>query len=154
MEKVNTVSIDLTEYKSFIISQHERGIYKDNVHLEITKAEAELTNLQGLIKDLNAELSALTSKLLELLFKRSQMTNHNDSRSEQTTFGGNYYGFTRSHRDFLIENGYNETMQVKYINSQWDIQDAKDLEKETQRLAAKAEFEAKEEAAKNKKEEF
>ena len=116
MENKETVTINLEEYKEFIISQYENGKYKNLLQKQIAHLEHILEIKQEVF--------------LELGFQRLRMKV--DTREEQTYMAGSvfgsYFGYDANARKVLFELGFTTQDLLDYINKQWDIQDAEDNE--------------------------
>lgn len=123
MSEESKVSIDLKEYKEFIVSQYETGKYKDTLQESIKQLEKR----NKFLEQRNAELLANTDAILELGFKRHAMGS--DTRSEQTNIKeghiGPYAGYHKNDIETLESLGFTRQDLKDYINKQWDIREEK-----------------------------
>lgn len=121
------VSVNLTEYKEFIVSQYENGKLKDSLQKEIKRLKNERDKLETEVIREREKLQDNKTLLLELGFKRNSMGS--DSRGEQTRIYGDndigrYFGYTRKDYDLLLEFGFTKEEILAYINEQWDKREA------------------------------
>lgn len=146
------VSIDLSEYNEFVISQYENGKIKTSLLDQIKVLKKELNELIEIhakqVTD-NQNYKPKKAVVIEMAFRRTNMGS--DSRIEQTdikdSYIGNYAGIHRDKVPVLETLGITKKEMVDYINIQWDIKDATDkIKKEEAEEKAKLEaLEQKEE---------
>jgi Tfp pilus assembly protein PilP len=110
------VTINLNEFKEFVVFQYEQGKYKSAL-LEEVKA----------LEEKKRQLKEESELVLELAFKRSSMGS--DTRAEQTQIFldgriGTYFGFDKAHIELLNKFGFTINDLVAYINKQWDEKEA------------------------------
>ena len=146
----NTVSVDLKEYQEFIISQYENGKIKTSLLDEIKILKNNLEELNEAYSNklkITNEYKTPKDKIMELAFRINSMGS--DSRSEQTnisdTYVSNYSGFHKLKVPLLVDMGITIEELVEYVNTQWDIKDAKDqAEKVAKELKEKEDADNKE----------
>lgn len=127
------VSIDLAEYKEFIISQYESGKLKESYASQLKRQVEEMKQQDEIL----TKMFAKQDMIIELAFKRSQMGN--DTRQEQTNIHSDYFGYSKKDYQILIELGFKETYLKEYVNEAWNEREEKEkieAELEAERVEA------------------
>lgn len=119
-----TVTIDVNEF----ITLHNNVDKLNAEHKELYNVNSQL---QDEIIQLENQHQELKTKVLGMLFKRDRMDW--DNRKDQTHIYSDgtpsyLFGFRLEHTELLLNMGYTMPELITYINAQWDIKDAKELE--------------------------
>ena len=119
MEDQTKVSINLEEYKEFIISQYENGKIKKTLIQEIKELKENQGKLKFELKEQQKIIDSKKEGILRRLFKKDYMVSY--GRQEQTNIERKYaFGFEENDVILLKELGITVKEMIDYINKQWD----------------------------------